>query len=261
MKVIVPGGDGPSTGAGDARVVIVTGALGGMGRAICEALRAGGWTVAGLDLPDVVASRTDHGFPGLLLGADITSTGDLEWSFEEVTRLAATPTALVNCAGMGASDPLVHMSFDRVRKVIEVNLIAAIAAMSLFARHWVAGESRRPDNVTGAIVNISSLAAYGSNPGQSAYVSSKAGLVGATRVAANELGPLGVRVNAILPSFASTPLTAGTTDETRADYLSRTPLGRFPDLHEVAATVTWLLSPDASYVSGAELRVTGGRLF
>ena len=259
--MIVPDGDGASIGAGDARVVIVTGALGGLGRAICGALQAGGWTVAGLDLPDVVASRTDHGFPGLLLGADITSTGDLESAFDEVTRLAATPTALVNCAGVGASDPLVHMSFDRVRKVIEVNLIAAIAAMSLFARHWVAGESRRPDNVTGAIVNISSLAAYGSNPGQSAYVSSKAGLIGATRVAANELGPLGVRVNAILPSFASTPLTAAATDEARASFLSRTPLGRFPDVHEVAATVTWLLSPDASYVSGAELRVTGGRLF
>lgn len=259
--MIVPGGDGASIEPGCGRVVIVTGALGGMGRAICEALQAGGWTVAGLDLPDVVASRTDHGFPGLLLGADITSTSDLESSFDEVTRLAATPTALVNCAGAGASDPLVHMSFDRVRRVIEVNLIAAIATMSLFARRWVAGESRRPDNVTGAIVNISSLAAYGSNPGQSAYVSSKAGLIGATRVAANELGPLGVRVNAILPSFASTPLTAGATDEARASFLSRTPLGRFPDLHEVAATVTWLLSPDASYVSGAELRVTGGRLF
>lgn len=261
MEVIVPGGDGASIGAGDARVVVVTGALGGMGRAICEALQAGGWTVAGFDLPDAVASRTDHGFPGLLLGADITSTGDLESSFDEVTRLAATPTALVNCAGVGAPDPLVHMSFDRLHKVIEVNLIAAIVAMSLFARHWIAGESRRPAGVTGAIVNISSLAAYGSNAGQSAYVSSKAGLIAATRVAANELGPLGVRVNAILPSFASTPLTAGTTDEVRANYLSRTPLGRFPDLHEVAATVTWLLSPDASYVSGAELRVTGGRLF
>ncbi|MXZ67676.1 MAG: hypothetical protein F4Z17_01455, partial [Acidimicrobiia bacterium] len=92
MKVIVPGGDGSSIGARDARVVIVTGALGGMGRAICEALQAGGWTVAGLDLPDVVASRTDHGFPGLLLGADITSAGELESSFDEVTRLAATPT-------------------------------------------------------------------------------------------------------------------------------------------------------------------------
>ena len=261
MGVIVPDGDGAPIEEGDARVVIVTGALGGMGRAISEALQAGGWTIAGLDLPDAVASRADHGFPGLLLGADITSTGDLESSFDEVTRLAATPTALVNCAGVGAADPLVHMSLDRVRKVIEVNLIAAIAAMSLFARHWVAGESRRPDNVTGAIVNIASLAAYGSNAGQSAYVSSKAGLVGATRVTANELGPLGVRVNAILPSFASTPLTAGATDEARASFLSRTPLGRFPDLHEVAATVTWLLSPDASYVSGAELRVTGGRLF
>ena len=232
-----------------------------MGRAICEALHATGWTVAGLDLPEVIPSGTDHGFPGLLLGTDITSTGDLESSFDEVNRLAATPTALVNCAGVGAADPLAHMSFDRVRKVIEVNLIAAITAMSLFARHWIAGESRSPASVTGAIVNISSLAAYGSNAGQTAYVSSKAGLIAATRVAANELGPLGVRVNAILPSFTSTPLTAGTTDEVRADYLSRTPLGRFPDLHEVAATVTWLLSSDASYVSGAELRVTGGRLF
>jgi len=112
-----------------------------------------------------------------------------------------------------------------------------------------------------AIVDICILSAYGANPGQSAYASSKAGLVAATRVAAHELGPMGVRVNAILPSFVSTPLTAGAGDEVRASLLSRTPLGRFPDLQEVAATVTWLLSPDASYVSGAELRVSGGRLF
>lgn len=259
--MIVAGGEGESTEAGSPRVVIVTGALGGMGRAICEALHAAGWTVAGLDLPDLVASRTGHGFPGLLLGTDITSTGDLESSFDEVTRLATTPTALVNCAGVSADARLVNMSFDRLHRVIEVNLIAAIAAMSLFARHWIADESRRLAGGTGAIVNISSLSAYGYNAGQSAYASSKAGLVAATRVAANELGPLGVRVNAILPSFASTPLTAGATDEARAGLLSRTPLGRFPDLDEVAATVTWLLSPDASYVSGAELRVSGGRLF
>ncbi len=142
-----------------------------------------------------------------------------------------------------------------------MNLIAAIAAMSLFARHWVADQSRRRAGDTGAIVNVCSLSAYGANAGQSAYASSKAGLVAATRVAANELGPVGLRVNAILPSFVSTPLTARAADEVRASLLRRTPLGRFPHLDEVAAAVTWLLSPEASYVSGAELRVSGGRLF
>ena len=243
------------------RVVVVTGALGGMGRAICDALGATGWTVAGLDRPDVIESRTDHAFPGLLLGTDITSMPDLESAFAAVPRMAGTPTALVNCAGVSMDEQLVDMSFDHLRKTIEVNLVAAIAAMSLFARHWIAGEGERRVGDTGAIVNICSLSAYGTNAGQSAYASSKAGLVAATRVAANELGPLGVRVNAILPSFVSTPLTATATDEVRASLLARTPLGRFPHLDEVAATVQWLLSPDASYVSGAELRVSGGRLF
>ena len=240
---------------------MVTGALGGVGRAICDALHATGWTVAGLDRPDVIDSRTDHAFAGLLLGADITSTPELESAFSAVARTAGTPTALVNCAGVSMDERLVHMSIDRVRRTIEVNLIAAIAAMSLFAKHWVAGQSERQVGDTGAIVNLCSLSAYGANPGQSAYASSKAGLVAATRVAANELGPLGVRVNAILPSFISTPLTTGISDEARASLLSRTPLGRFPHLEEVAAAVRWLLSPDASYVSGAELRVSGGRLF
>ena len=259
--MIIGSGDGARAQPTSAGVVIVTGALGGMGRAICEALHAIGWTVAGLDRPDVVESSTDRAFPGFVLGKDITSTPDLESAFTDVVRMAGTPVALVNCAGVSMDERLVHMSVDHLRKAIEVNLVAAIAAMSLFARHWIArrGEDLATDGA--AIVNVCSLSAYGANPGQSAYASSKAGLVAATRVAANELGPLGVRVNAILPSFVSTPLTAGADDEVRAGLLARTPLGRFPHLHEVAATVTWLLSSDASYVSGAELRVSGGRLF
>lgn len=232
-----------------------------MGRAICEALDATGWTVAGLDRPDVVESATCRAFPGFVLGTDITSTPDLESAFSEVARMAGTPAALVNCAGVSMDERLVHMSVDHLREAIEVNLVAAIAAMSLFARHWTARRGEDGAGEEAAIVNICSLSAYGANPGQSAYASSKAGLVAATRVAANELGPLGVRVNAILPSFVSTPLTAGATDEVRERLLARTPLGRFPHLHEVAATVVWLLSSDASYVSGAELRVSGGRLF
>ena len=259
--MVVEGADTVSVRPTAPRVVIVTGALGGVGKAICDALGATGWTVAGLDRPDVIEPRTDHAFPGLLLGTDITSMPDLESAFTAVARMAGTPTALVNCAGVSMDEQLVDMSFEHLRKTIEVNLVAAIAAMSLFARHWTAGESERPVGDTGAIVNLASLSAYGTNAGQAAYASSKAGLVAATRVAANELGPLGVRVNAILPSFVSTPLTAGATDEARTSLLSRTPLGRFPQVEEVAATVRWLLSPDSSYVSGAELRVSGGRLF
>ena len=232
-----------------------------MGRAICDELHATNWSVAGLDRAEVIESRTDHAFPGMLLRADITSATDLESAFTTVARMAGTPTALVNCAGVSMDEQLLHMSFDHLRETIEVNLIAAIATMSLFARHWVADERERLVGDTGAIVNLASLSAYGANAGQSAYASSKAGLVAATRVAAKELGPLGVRVNAILPSFVSTPLTAGVADEVRTSLLSRTPLGRFPQLPEVAATVRWLLSPDASYISGAELRVSGGRLF
>ena len=243
-----------------APMVIVTGALGGLGRAISDELHAIGWSVVGMDHPEAIRSRADASIPWSLLPADITSKSELESAFAAAAEQPGTLAALVNCAGVSADEVLAHLSIDRLRSTIEVNLIAAVAAMSLFVKHWIATEGGRDPSDTGAIVNISSLSAYGAIAGQSAYAASKAGLVAATRVAARELGPLGIRVNAILPSFIATPLTGDASDETRAGLLSRTPLGRFPHLDEVAGTVRWLLSSEASYVSGAELRVSGGRL-
>jgi 3-oxoacyl-[acyl-carrier protein] reductase len=225
--------------------VLVTGAAGGIGRAIVERLHAAGYAVLGVDLAAAVGDLGALGGTVRGVRADLTSDEGRR------TVLEAAPaaiTGLVNCAGITRDALLPRMSDDDVRLVLEVNAVAA-------ARLSEELEGRLADG--GAIVNIASRAAYG-NPGQTNYSASKGALIGLTRALARRLAPR-VRVNAVAPGFIATEMTAAMPDDVRDKLVARVPAGRMGQPEEIAEAVAWLMSPGSAYVTGQTLVVCGGR--
>jgi 3-oxoacyl-[acyl-carrier protein] reductase len=225
--------------------VLVTGAAGGIGRAIVERLHAEGYEVVGADLAAAVEGLDQLGAGVRGVRADLSA--------EEGRRsvLDASPArvaGLVNCAGITRDALLPRMSDEDVRLVLEVNAVAAARLCQVLEGRFTAG---------GAVVNIASRAAYG-NPGQTNYSASKGALIGLTRALARRWAPR-VRVNAVAPGFVATEMTAAMPDEVRDKLVARVPAGRMGQPEEIAAAVAWLLGPEAGYVTGQTVVVCGGR--
>jgi 3-oxoacyl-[acyl-carrier protein] reductase len=226
--------------------VVVTGAAGGIGRAIVERLHAEGFQVVGADLAEAVTSLGDE------MGGGVQGVrADLSTDEGRQAVLDALPDAvagLVNCAGITRDALLTKMSDDDVALVLEVNAVAG-------ARLCEALQDRFADG--GAVVNIASRAAYG-NPGQTNYSASKGALIGLTRALARRWAPR-VRVNAVAPGFIATEMTAAMPDDVRDKLVARVPADRMGRPEEIAAAVAWLLGPESDYVTGQTLVVCGGR--
>jgi 3-oxoacyl-[acyl-carrier protein] reductase len=251
-----------STGATGARlledrVAIVTGAAQGIGLAIADLFLAHGAKVAVVDLDEskigeVVDVRAASGLPVTGVRCDVTKEDDQAALLDATLDAFGGIDVLVNNAGITRDSYMSKMSVSDFESVLDVSLKGA----------WLGTRAVAPrfrEQKSGAIINMSSLSGKIGNPGQTNYSAAKAGLVGLTKAAAKELGPAGVRVNAVQPGLIRTNMTLAMKPEIFAAKEAEVPMGRAGEPAEVAAAVLFLASPLASYVNGIVLEVSGGR--
>ncbi len=231
------------------RKAIVTGAAGGMGRAIAARLVEDGFTVIMTDLDADALQRAAGGIEGPTetIAADITRDEDRTALFEK----AGGVFALVNNAGIFNPSALADLTGDDFRRMYEINTVALFELSMLAAR--VMGQKGG-----GRIVNIASRAYLGS-PNVAHYAASKGGVVSLTRCMALELAADNVLVNAIAPGVIETPILAGWDEAERAKLASYQPLGRIGMPEDVANVVSMLASPRTDYITGQVIVVDGGR--
>ena len=242
-------------------VTVVTGGSRGIGAATCLRLATDGHDVVIGYVRDeaaagaVAAGVREAGGRALAVRADTSVEADVEHLFDAAERALGPVTGLVNNAAVtGPLGRLADSDTADLRRVLDVNLLGALLCARRAAQLMTARGS-------GVIVNVSSGAATLGSPGEYVhYAASKAGVDALTVGLAKELGPAGVRVNAVAPGVIDTGMHAAAGDADRAARMgAAVPMGRAGRAEEIAAAVSWLLSPDASYTTGTVLRVAGGR--
>jgi NAD(P)-dependent dehydrogenase (short-subunit alcohol dehydrogenase family) len=236
----------------DNQVVLVTGGLSGIGAATCEMLAAEGALVIAADVS--ASPRTLSGETIAPLWLDVTEPDSVTAAVDSVVARHGRLDGLVHCAGIGLERPFLETSVGDFDRILAVNLRGAFL-VGQAAAQVMAAQGR------GAIVNIGSVSGMTGNVGRSAYGASKGGMVTLSQVMAVELAALGVRVNVIAPGPIETPLVKDMhSPATREAWRMRTPVQRYGTPSEVGAAAVFLLSSEASYVTGHVLVVDGGFL-
>lgn len=230
-------------GRADGKVVVVTGAARGQGRAIAEALAAEGATVWATDLTE---SHDSEGITAVR--ADVTQAEHWRALAARVAERHGRVDGLVNNAGIPARGRLPHVEVEEWHRALDVNALGPLLGMQILHPLMAAG---------GSIVNVVSIAGVSGHVA-AAYTASKWALRGLTRTAALEFGEQGIRVNAILPGLIDTPLLDGASPTFRDAAIAETPLGRIGTTADIAPLVVYLISDESSYVNGAEITVDGG---
>ena len=246
------------------QVMIVTGASRGIGAAIARRAAAHGYAVAvnfhrsRAAAEAVVADILAAGGRAVALCADVSHSQDAARLFAEVDRELGAPDVLVNNAGViGAPTPIESVSQAHLAEVFAANVLS----MFFCCREATLRMSRRLGGRGGAIVNMSSAAArHGGLPNEAHYAASKGAIDSLTLALAKELGPQGIRVNAVRPGLIDTAIHDVHGGKATIDALAPgLPLGRAGTANEVADSVMWLASGAAAYVHGALIDVSGGR--
>ncbi|MCA1217734.1 3-oxoacyl-[acyl-carrier-protein] reductase [Streptomyces sp. 8L] len=232
------------------RSVLVTGGNRGIGLAIARAFATGG---------DKVAITCRSGEPPeeltslgvLAVRCDITDSEQVEQAYKEIEEKHGPVEVLVANAGITKDQLLMRMSEEDFTSVVDTNLTGAFRVVKRANRGMLRAKK-------GRVVLISSAVGLLGNPGQANYAASKAGLVGFARSLARELGSRNITFNVVAPGFVESDMTAVLGDDQRDAVLGQVPLKRFGLAEEIAGTVRFLASEDASYITGAVIPVDGG---
>ncbi|MCJ2188496.1 SDR family NAD(P)-dependent oxidoreductase [Novosphingobium beihaiensis] len=243
------------------RVAVVTGAGSGMGRAIAVRLAEDGaavavWDVNGEGAEETVKTITETGGKGLAITADCSDRAAIEAAAAQTRSTLGPITILVNNAGIAPFVPFLDMDDALLDKVLHINLRGPF----LVTREIV------PDMLKaewGRIINITSSSTQTGSPMQSAYVSSKGGLLGLTKALAMELGGTGITANMIPPGSIDTPMLRGAAVMQAPNaikaYGDALPVKRIGTVDDIAAAASYLASEEASYITGQTISVNGGR--
>jgi 3-oxoacyl-[acyl-carrier protein] reductase len=237
-------------------VALVTGASRGIGHAIALALAGAGARVIGTaTTPDgaskLTAAFASHGYNGRGAVLDAGNPASIDALLTDLDAAEEMPTILINNAAITRDVLLLRMKPDDWDQVIATNLTSVFRLSKACLRRMM--KERR-----GRIINLTSIVGLTGNPGQANYAAAKAGLLGFTKSLAREVASRGITVNAVAPGFIDTDMTRALTEEQRATLLAQIPLGRLGSAADIAATVLFLASPTASYITGETLHVNGG---
>jgi len=244
------------------KVVLITGASGGMGRAIAQKFAEVGAKVALNDiapaeealkklvqeLNESKALISTHAFRAFV--ADVSKFEEVEKMVQDIQKEFGRLDVLVNNAGITQDRTLAKMTKEEWQKVIDIDLTGVFNCSKAALPLIIANQ--------GKIVNISSLVGQRGNFGQVNYAAAKAGIIGFTKALTKEVGRFGVTVNAIAPGFIETRLTENLPPELKETIKKFTPLGRFGKPEEVASLVVFLASEEANFITGAVINIDGG---
>ena len=234
---------------------LVTGASGGIGGAIARNLHAGGARVAlsGTRADALDALAGELGERSCPLVCDLSDPEAASALPQRAAKALDGLDILVNNAGITRDSLMLRMGDDDWETVISVNLSATMRLMKSAIRPMIRKRQ-------GRIVNIVSVVGLTGNPGQANYAASKAGTIGLAKSLAHEIGGRGVTVNCVAPGFIVSAMTDKLPDDIAEKYRESIPAGRFGTVEDVAAAVRFLVSDEASYVTGQTIHVNGGML-
>ena len=240
----------------EGKVAIITGAGRGIGRATALLFASEGAKVVVADIDpeaakkvaDEIAASKGEALPTKV---DVSSPEDAEKMAKAAVDAFGGIDVLVNNAGIIRDKTLLKMSHEEFNRVIEVNLKGVFNCTKAVVPHML-------EKGSGVILNASSVVALYGNFGQTNYVASKCAVIGMTKVWARELGPKGIRVNAVAPGFITTNMTESIPEEVKNAIVSRIPLGRMGSPEDVAFVYLFLASDEARYINGAVISVDGG---
>lgn len=235
------------------KVALVTGASRGIGAAIADQLAGGGARVFGTATSDAgaaaISERNVAGLSGLRL--DVNDADGIKSVLGEISAEAGAPTILVNNAGVTRDQLLMRMSEDDWTTVLDTNLRSVYRLSKACLRGMMKARE-------GRIISIASVIGAMGNAGQANYAAAKAGMMGFSRSLAREVGSRGITVNVVAPGFIDTDMTRELNDAQREAMLKDIPLKRLGEANDIAATVSFLASGSASYITGQTIHVNGG---
>lgn len=238
------------------QIALVTGASRGIGAAIADRLAADGALVIGTATSDEGAARIDERLgaleiPGAGRRLDVTDGNNVTALLKDISKEFGAPTIVVNNAAITRDTLLMRMKESDWQAVIDANLSGVFRVSKAALRGMMKARG-------GRIVNVASVVGLIGNAGQTNYSAAKAGLLGFTRSLAREVGSRQITVNAIAPGFIDTDMTRDLDAKTRETLLAQIPLQRLGSVDDIAASVAFLVSPSAAYITGETLSVNGG---